>query len=68
MRQVARYIKYLQICTHRTVYSYIIINTHDDISVRCVCKHVLGARSYSWVSTSRCEKMRSKQETSCCAD
>ena len=49
MRQVAQYIKYLQssICTHRTVYSYILINTHDDTSVLCVCKHVPVARSYS---------------------
>ena len=45
-RQGAEYIKYLQssICTHRTVYSYIIIHY---ISVRRDCKHVPVARSYS---------------------
>ena len=66
MRQVAQYIKYLQssICTHRTVYSYKII--HMIISTFGVFINTIRLPDYiPWVSTSRCEKMRPSQETSC---
>ena len=56
MRQVAEYIKYLQssICTHRAVYSYIII--HMIISAFGVFVNTCRLPDHiPWVSTSRCE-------------
>ena len=69
MRNVAQYIKYLQssICTHRTVYTYILI--HMIISAFGVFVNTFRLPDHiPWASTSRCEKKGPKQETSCCAD
>ena len=63
------HIKYLQssICTHRTVYSYILI--HMIISAFGVFVNTFRLPDHiPWASTSRCEKKGPKQETSCCAD
>ena len=55
------------ICTHRAVYSYIII--HMIISALSVFVNTFRFLDHiPWVSTSRCEKLRPKQETSCCTD
>ena len=56
MRQVAEYIKYLQssICTHRAVYSYIII--HLTISAFGVFVNTFRLPDdIPWVSTLKCE-------------
>ena len=72
LMEVADYIKYLQspICTHRTdptVYSYIIKHVITSAFGVFVNTFQLPDR-IPWVSISRCEKMRPKQETSCNAN